>query len=66
MTGGNIYAHMVCKHGPVTESRTISGTYTPTSLSTDVSINVTGGLESGEMNRSHVDVKRVGDCPANG
>jgi len=66
MTGGNIDAQMVCKHGPVTESRTISGTYTPTSLSTDVSINVTGGPESGEVNRSHVDVKRVGDCAANG
>jgi hypothetical protein len=66
MTGGRIDAQLVCQHGPQTETRTITGTYTPTSLSTDVTINVTGGPESGEVNKSHVDVKRIGDCPGNG
>lgn len=66
MSGGKIELQLVCQHQPETETKTMTGSYTPTSLSVDMSSTISGGPRSGAEMKMHFDGKRIGDCPPNG
>ena len=62
MGGGKIDVAMVCQHEGTTQNMNVSGSYTPTTYSTDMSMNGAGGKEQGMSMKMHVDAKRVGEC----
>ena len=62
MGAGKIDAQMVCSEGGSTQTTSLSGTYTTTSYSMDVSSSGTGGAQNGMSMKLHVDSKRVGEC----
>jgi len=63
MGGGKIDVQMTCKEEESTQVTNMSGTYTPTSYSMDMSSNGTGaGREAGMTMKMHVDANRVGQC----
>ena len=64
MGGGKIDIKMTCKEEASTQTSDMSGTYTPTSYSMDMSMNGSGGSESGMTMKMHVDANRVGECNA--
>lgn len=62
MGGGKIDVAMVCHQQDMTQTSTMSGSYTPTSYSMDVSSQGTGGEHGGMSMKMHVDASRVGEC----
>ena len=62
MGAGKIDAKMVCNAGGSTQTTSLSGTYTSTSYSMDVSSSGTGGPQNGMSMKLHVSSKRVGEC----
>jgi hypothetical protein len=62
MGGGKIDVQMVCKEEDMTQTSKLSGTYTPTSYSMDMSMNGSGGAQNGMTMKMHVDANRVGEC----
>jgi hypothetical protein len=62
MGGGKIDAQMVCSEEGSTQTTNLSGTYTPTSYSMDVSSSGSGGVQAGMSMKMHVDSRRVGEC----
>jgi hypothetical protein len=64
MADGKVDVRMICEQANASRTDIITGTYTPTSFSVDVAINVLGGPQSGTKMNSHLVVKRVGECPA--
>lgn len=63
MGGGKIDVQMVCSEEGSTQTSNMTGTYTPTTYSMDMSMKGTGeGRENGMTMKMHVDSQRVGDC----
>lgn len=63
MGAGRMDIQMVCKEGESSQTTSMSGTYTPTSYSMDMSSNGTGaGMQGGMTMKLHVDSRRIGDC----
>jgi hypothetical protein len=63
MGSGKIDIQMTCKEEQSTQTTNMTGSYTPTSYSMDVSSNATGGSPDGGMSmKMHVDSSRVGEC----
>ena len=62
MGGGKIDIQMVCAEEGSTQTTNMSGSYTPTSYSMDMSSNASGGGQSGMTMKMHVDSNRVGKC----
>lgn len=61
MGGGKIDIAMVCKQENMMQTTTMSGTYTPTTYSMDMS-SVGTGPQQGMRMKMHVDSKRIGEC----
>jgi hypothetical protein len=61
MGGGKIDIQMVCKQENLTQTTNMSGSYTPTTYSLDMSSNGTG-REQGMTMKMHVDAQRIGEC----
>ena len=61
MGGGKIDIAMVCKRENMTQTTNMSGTYTPTTYSMDMS-SVGTGPQQGMRMKMHVDSKRIGEC----
>jgi hypothetical protein len=66
MGKGRIDVQMVCQQQLGTQTSNISGTYSPTSYSMEVSTLISGGERSGAMTKMHVEARRIGGCPAAG
>lgn len=62
MGGGKIDIAMVCKQEGLTQNMNLSGTYTPTTYSMDMSSKGSGGPEQGMTMKMHVDSQRIGEC----
>ncbi len=62
MGGGKIDIAMVCKHEAGLLNAKMSGSYTPTSYSMDMSSNGSGGPQEGMTMKMHVEAQRVGEC----
>src|SRR4051812_33002489 len=62
MGGGKMDMQMVCKEETATQTMNMSGSYTPTSYSMDMSSSATGGHSEGMSMKMHVDANRVGEC----
>jgi hypothetical protein len=62
MGSGKIDIQMICKEDAATQTTNMSGSYTPTSYSMDMSSNASGGDQSGMTMKMHVDSRRVGEC----
>lgn len=62
MGGGKIDIQMSCKGDESTQTTNMTGSYTPTSYSMDVSSSSTGGGPGGMNMKMHVDASRVGEC----
>jgi hypothetical protein len=62
MGDGKIDIQMVCSEEGSTQTTNMSGSYTPTSYSMDMSSNASGGGEKGMTMKMHVDSRRVGEC----
>lgn len=63
--GGTISAEMTCKMpgGGAGEMRSkTTGSYTPTSMTTDAEVTMTGPMAMSQ--KVHTEAKRLGDCPA--
>ena len=61
MGGGKIDIQMVCKEEGTTQTTNMTGSYTPTSYSMDMSSS--GSAPQGAMSmKMHVDSKRIGEC----
>jgi len=61
MGGGKIDIAMVCKQENMTQTTNMSGSYTPTTYSLDMSSAGTGP-EQGMTMKMHVDAQRIGEC----
>ena len=61
MGGGRIDIAMVCKQENMTQTTNMSGSYTPTTYSLDMS-SVGTGPQQGMRMKMHVDAKRIGEC----
>ena len=61
MGGGKIDIAMVCKQENMTQTTNMSGTYTPTTYSMDMS-SIGTGPQQGMRMKMHVDSKRIGEC----
>jgi hypothetical protein len=61
MGGGKIDIQMVCKQESLTQTTNMSGSYTPTTYSLDMSSAGTGP-EQGMTMKMHVDAQRIGEC----
>jgi hypothetical protein len=66
MGGGKMDIRMVCKREGSTQTTNMSGTYTPTSYSMDMSSTASGGAQQGMIMKMHVDADRIGECSAKG
>jgi hypothetical protein len=64
MGGGKIDVAMVCNREGTTQNMNVSGSYTPTSYSTDMSMSGSEGREKGMSMKMHVDSNRIGECTA--
>lgn len=64
MGGGKIDIAMVCKQENMMQTTNMSGTYTPTTYSMDMS-SVGTGPQQGMRMKMHVDSKRIGECTGN-
>lgn len=62
MGDGKIDIQMSCKEEGATQTTNMSGTYTPTSYSMDMSSAGSGDEQSGMGMKMHVDSRRVGEC----
>lgn len=62
MGDGKIDIQMVCSEEGSTQTTNMSGSYTPTSYSMDMSSNASGGEQKGMSMKMHVDSRRVGEC----
>ncbi|MEA3081198.1 MAG: hypothetical protein QOD54_866, partial [Sphingomonadales bacterium] len=61
MGGGKIDIQMACKQENLTQTTSMSGSYTPTTYSLDVS-NKGTGPQQGMTMKMHVDAQRIGAC----
>jgi hypothetical protein len=61
MGGGKIDIQMVCKQENLTQTTDMSGSYTPTTYSLDMSSKGTGP-EQGMTMKMHIDAQRIGQC----
>jgi hypothetical protein len=61
MSGGKIDIQMACKQENLTQTTSMSGSYTPTTYSLDVS-NKGTGPQQGMTMKMHVDAQRIGAC----
>jgi len=66
MGKGRIDVHMVCQQPRGTQTSNISGTYSPTSYSMEISTLTSGGEGSGALTKMHVEARRIGDCAGKG
>jgi hypothetical protein len=64
MGGGKMDSQMACGAEGTTQTTTMSGTYTPTSYSIDVSSTDDGGDQNSMSMKLHIDANRVGECTA--
>ena len=64
MGGGKMDIQMVCRGENMTRTTNMSGTYTPSSYSMDMSSEGSGGGQNGMSMKMHVDSQRVGECGA--
>jgi hypothetical protein len=62
MGDGKIDVAMVCHREDSTQTMNMSGSYTPTTYSMDMSMNGSGGGQNGMTMKVHVDSRRVGEC----
>lgn len=62
MGGGKIDIQMVCSEEGATQTTNMSGSYTPTSYSMDMSSSGSGGDQAGMSMKMHVDSERIGAC----
>lgn len=62
MGDGKIDIQMVCSEEGSSQTTNMSGSYTPTSYSMDMSSNASGGEQKGMTMKMHVDSRRVGEC----
>ena len=62
MGDGKMDMQMVCSEEGSTQTTNMSGTYTPTSYSMDMSSTASGGERQGMVMKMHVDSNRVGEC----
>jgi hypothetical protein len=63
MAGGKIDAAMRCAEGPLTQTVTLKGAYTPTTYSMQMAMQAQGGGgQEGMRMRMRVDAKHVGEC----
>lgn len=62
MGAGKIDIAMVCREEGATQTTNMTGTYTPTSYSMDMSSSGSGGAQGGMTMKMHVDSSRVGEC----
>ena len=65
MGGGKMDIQMVCDMDGATQTTDMSGTYTPTTYSMDMSSHGSAGGEKGMVMKMHVDSQRIGECSAN-
>ena len=63
MGGGRIDVQMTCNEEGATQTTNVSGTYTPTTYSIDMSSSGTGEHQGMTM-KMHADAHRVGECTA--
>lgn len=62
MGGGKIDIQMVCTQEGSSQTTNMSGSYTPTSYSMDMSSTGSGGSQQGMSMKMHVDSNRIGEC----
>ena len=62
MGGGKMDIQMVCDMDGATQTTDMSGTYTPTTYSMDMSSHGSAGGEKGMVMKMHVDSQRIGEC----
>lgn len=62
MGGGQIDIAMTCHREDGTQTRTVAGTYTPTTYSVDIESRSTSGRRAGAVIKVHADAQRVGEC----
>ena len=62
MGGGKIDIQMICNQESSRQTTNMSGSYTPTSYSMDMSTSATGGEQQGMSMKMHVDSQRIGEC----
>jgi len=61
MGAGKIDIQMVCREESMTHTTNLSGSYTPTTYSLDMS-TIGSGPQSGMTMKMHVDAQRIGEC----
>ena len=61
MGGGKMDIQMVCRQENMTQTTNMTGSYTPTTYSLDMSSNGTGP-QNGMTMKMHVDAQRIGVC----
>ena len=61
MGGGKIDIQMVCRQENMTQTTNMTGSYTPTTYSLDMSSNGSGPQQGMTM-KMHIDAQRVGEC----
>lgn len=64
MGAGRMDIQMVCKGEDSMQTTNMSGTYTPTTYSMDVSSTASGGAQQGMVMKMHADAQRIGECTA--
>ena len=64
MGSGKIDIAMACREEGTSQTTNMSGTYTPTSYSMDMSSSGSGGPMGGMTMKMHVDSSRIGECLA--
>jgi hypothetical protein len=64
MGGGKIDVAMTCKEENASQTTRLTGSYTPTTYSIDMSSSGSGGEQSGMTMKMHVDAQRAGECTA--
>lgn len=62
MGHGKMDIQMVCQEERATRTSNMTGSFTPTGYSMEVSSTVSGGEQSGAVMKMHVDAKRIGNC----
>ena len=62
MGGGKLAVEMTCNEEGSAQRTSLTGTYTPTSYSVDLSSRTTDSGNQGTSMKMHVDAQRVGEC----
>jgi hypothetical protein len=62
MGGGKMDIQMVCNREGATQTTSMSGNYTPTTYSLDMSMTASGGSQNGMSMKGHLNGERVGQC----